>query len=48
MRWLKDVDDDIYDPTYTDMLRVACTSAFLPVAPDCLYTSDPLLPDATA
>jgi hypothetical protein len=23
MRWLKDVNDDIYDPTYTDMLRVA-------------------------
>jgi hypothetical protein len=22
MRWLKDVNDDIYDPTYTDMLRV--------------------------
>jgi hypothetical protein len=26
MRWLKDVNDDIYDPTYTDMLRVAFTS----------------------
>jgi Protein of unknown function DUF262 len=28
MRWLKDVRDDIYDPTYTDMLRVAFTSEF--------------------
>jgi len=28
MRWLKDVKDDIYDPTYTDMLRVAFTSEF--------------------
>ena len=28
MRWLKDVTDDIYDPTYTDMLRVAFTSEF--------------------
>jgi len=28
MRWLKDVIDDIYDPTYTDMLRVAFTSEF--------------------
>ncbi|MFO1152333.1 MAG: hypothetical protein U1E42_01535 [Rhodospirillales bacterium] len=28
MRWLKDVNDDIYDPTYTDMLRVAFTSRF--------------------
>jgi hypothetical protein len=28
MRWLKDVNDDIYDPTYTDMLRVAFTSEF--------------------
>lgn len=28
MRWLKDVYDDIYDPTYTDMLRVAFTSEF--------------------
>jgi hypothetical protein len=28
MRWLKDVSDDIYDPTYTDMLRVAFTSEF--------------------
>jgi len=28
MRWLKDVNDDIYDPTYIDMLRVAFTSEF--------------------
>jgi hypothetical protein len=28
MRWLKGVNDDIYDPTYTDMLRVAFTSEF--------------------
>ena len=28
MRWLADVNDDIYDPTYTDMLRVAFTSEF--------------------
>ena len=28
MRWLKDVKDDIYDPTYTDMLRVAFTAEF--------------------
>ncbi len=28
MRWLKDVKDDTYDPTYTDMLRVAFTSEF--------------------
>lgn len=28
MRWLKYVNDDIYDPTYTDMLRVAFTSEF--------------------
>lgn len=28
MRWLKEVNDDIYDPTYTDMLRVAFTSEF--------------------
>ena len=28
MRWMKDVNDDIYDPTYTDMLRVAFTSEF--------------------
>lgn len=28
MRWLRNVKDDIYDPTYTDMLRVAFTSEF--------------------
>ncbi len=28
MRWLKDANDDIYVPTYTDMLRVAFTSEF--------------------
>lgn len=28
MRWIKDANDDIYDPTYTDMLRVAFTSEF--------------------
>lgn len=28
MGWLKDANDDIYDPTYTDMLRVAFTSEF--------------------
>lgn len=28
MRWLKDVNDNIYNPTYTDMLRVAFTSEF--------------------
>ncbi len=28
MRWLKDAKDDIYDPSYTDMLRVAFTSEF--------------------
>lgn len=28
MRWLKNAQDDIYDPTYTDMLRVAFTSRF--------------------
>jgi len=28
MKWLKDVNDDLYDPTYTDMLRVAFTSEF--------------------
>jgi hypothetical protein len=28
MRWLGDVNDDIYDPAYTDMLRVAFTSEF--------------------
>jgi hypothetical protein len=26
--WLKDVNDDTYDPSYTDMLRVAFTSEF--------------------
>lgn len=28
MAWLKDASDDIYDPRYTDMLRVAFTSEF--------------------
>jgi len=28
MAWLKDVKDDLYDPSYTDMLRVAFTSEF--------------------
>ena len=28
MRWIKDVNDDIYDPSYTDMLRVAFTAQF--------------------
>ena len=28
MRWLKDVNENLYDPTYTDMLRVAFTSEF--------------------
>jgi hypothetical protein len=28
MKWLRNVNDDIYDPTYTDMLRVAFTSEF--------------------
>jgi hypothetical protein len=28
MRWLKDAKDDLYDPSYTDMLRVAFTSEF--------------------
>lgn len=28
MKWLKDANDDLYDPTYTDMLRVAFTSEF--------------------
>ena len=28
MKWIADVKDDIYDPTYTDMLRVAFTSEF--------------------
>ena len=28
IKWLKDTSDDLYDPTYTDMLRVAFTSQF--------------------
>jgi hypothetical protein len=28
MRWLKNANDDIYDPSYTDMLRVAFASEF--------------------
>lgn len=28
MKWICDANDDIYDPTYTDMLRVAFTSEF--------------------
>lgn len=28
MKWLSNVNDDIYDPNYTDMLRVAFTSEF--------------------
>jgi len=28
MKWICNVNDDIYDPTYTDMLRVAFTSEF--------------------
>ena len=28
MKWLKNVNDDLYDPSYTDMLRVAFTSEF--------------------
>ena len=28
MSWLKDENDDLYDPSYTDMLRVAFTSGF--------------------
>lgn len=28
MTWLKDEKDDLYDPSYTDMLRVAFTSEF--------------------
>jgi hypothetical protein len=28
MRWLKDVNDDLYDPTYTDVLRAAFTFEF--------------------
>jgi hypothetical protein len=30
LRWLKDAKDDLYDPSYTDMLRVAFTSKFRP------------------
>ena len=28
IKWVADVNDDIYDPSYTDMLRVAFTSEF--------------------
>ena len=28
MKWLKDVNEDLYDPKYTDMLRVAFTTEF--------------------
>jgi hypothetical protein len=28
MAWLRQETDDIYDPSYTDMLRVAFTSGF--------------------
>lgn len=28
MSWIKDTNDDLYDPSYTDMLRVAFTSEF--------------------
>jgi hypothetical protein len=28
MAWLKTENDDLYDPSYTDMLRVAFTSEF--------------------
>ena len=28
IRWLKDVKDDLYDPTYSDVLRVAFTTEF--------------------
>ena len=28
IKWLKNTTDDLYDPTYTDMLRVAFTSQF--------------------
>jgi hypothetical protein len=28
LNWLKDANDDLYDPSYTDMLRVAFTSQF--------------------
>ena len=28
LKWLKDTNDDLYEPSYTDMLRVAFTSQF--------------------
>jgi hypothetical protein len=28
LKWMKDANDDLYDPSYTDMLRVAFTSQF--------------------
>ena len=28
MSWLKNENDDLYDPSYTDMLRVAFTTEF--------------------
>lgn len=28
MSWMRKENDDLYDPTYTDMLRVAFTTAF--------------------
>jgi len=28
MAWLKNENDDLYDPSYTDVLRVACIAAF--------------------
>ncbi len=28
MAWLKDINDDLYDPSYTDMLRVSFTNKF--------------------
>ncbi|MBW2098975.1 MAG: DUF262 domain-containing protein [Deltaproteobacteria bacterium] len=28
MNWLRNENDDLYDPSYTDMLRVACISEF--------------------
>lgn len=28
MKWLKTENDDLYDPDYTDLLRVAFTSEF--------------------
>lgn len=28
MSWLKNENEDLYDPSYTDVLRVACVSAF--------------------